>query len=123
MERKKGSNDWPSKNSRKTTRNRIHENPDICRLNDAIAVGSLAPSEILSNAGTSMNRIQYLTVDDTSVSYHIPKRTLERMRRDGSGPRYHKCGKKILYRLDDIECWLAGRAFLTTAEARKAGVR
>jgi hypothetical protein len=70
-----------------------------------------------------MHDIHYLTANDTSASYHIPKRTLERMRRDGTGPRYVKAGRRILYRLNDIESWLAGRAFQTTAEARKAGVR
>ena len=40
------------------------------------------------------------------------------MRNAGSGPRFAKTGKKILYRLQDVEAWLAERSFSSTAEAK-----
>ena len=46
-------------------------------------------------------------------------KTLERMRNAGSGPRFAKAGKKILYRLHDVEAWLEERSFSSTAEAKQ----
>jgi hypothetical protein len=45
------------------------------------------------------------------------------MRADGTGPRFSKAGKKVLYRLADVEEWLAQRSFSTTAAAKRQMAR
>lgn len=35
------------------------------------------------------------------------RRTLQRMRQDGSGPAFHRIGGSILYKIDDIEAFEA----------------
>ncbi len=61
---------------------------------------------------------QWLTQDQLAARLDLSQRTLERMRNAGSGPRFAKTGKKILYRLQDVEAWLAERSFSSTAEAK-----
>ena len=70
-----------------------------------------------------MIETRYLTPEEAEACYHIGVRTLERMRREGRGPLFVKAGRRILYRIDDVENWLAGRSFTTTSEARRAGIR
>ena len=43
-------------------------------------------------------------------------RTLERWRSTGTGPRYIKVGRRVVYRLADLEVWLEQQAREHTAE-------
>jgi Helix-turn-helix domain len=52
----------------------------------------------------------------------ICKRTLERLRLTGGGPSYIKCGRKVIYKPADLDAWLNGRSFASTAESRAAGI-
>ena len=49
----------------------------------------------------------------------VSERTLERMRAEGSGPRFSKAGRRVLYRLEDVEGWLETNSFGSTVEARQ----
>ena len=49
----------------------------------------------------------------------VSERTLERMRTEGSGPRFSKAGRRVLYRLEDVEGWLETNSFGSTVEARQ----
>lgn len=52
----------------------------------------------------------------------ISQRTLERMRVQGTGPRYLKAGpgkrSRVLYRYADIIAWLEQQSFGSTSEYR-----
>ena len=63
---------------------------------------------------------QWLTQDQLAARLNISQRTLERMRNSGTGPRFSKVAKTILYREADVEEWLAERSFGSTAEAKRA---
>lgn len=67
--------------------------------------------------------MMYLTSLEASVIMRISNRTLERMRVEGSGPRYIKVGPgkraRVLYRQSDIDAWLAQYSFGSTSEYRK----
>lgn len=39
----------------------------------------------------------------------VDVKTLERWRREGSGPAFVRAGRQIRYRTEDIEEWLAAR--------------
>jgi hypothetical protein len=45
-------------------------------------------------------------------------RTSERRRQEGTGPDFVKVGKRVLYRLSDVEDWIRRNTFTSTAEAR-----
>jgi helix-turn-helix protein len=53
---------------------------------------------------------------------HASPRTLERWRVDGDGPPYFKLGPglraKVLYRLSDLDAWLARFRYNSTSEYR-----
>ncbi len=65
----------------------------------------------------------WLTQKQVANHLDISQRTLERMRTDGSGPRFSRAGKRILYRSDDVETWLREHSYVSTAEAKHPGIR
>jgi len=54
-----------------------------------------------------------LTPKDCENIYGLNPGTLANMRFHKIGPRYYKLGKKVLYRVEDIESWLARNVVLT----------
>ena len=48
------------------------------------------------------------------------KRTWERKRQEGNGPRFITVGRRVLYRQSDIEEWLRQNTFASTTEAAAA---
>jgi hypothetical protein len=50
-------------------------------------------------------------------------RSLERMRLDGTGPRFAKAGRRVLCRVDFVDNWLETRSFLSKAQAKAARAR
>lgn len=62
----------------------------------------------------------YLNSQEAADILRISIRTLERMRVEGSGPRYLKAGggtrSRVLYRLADLDAWLQSRSFNSTSE-------
>ena len=58
-----------------------------------------------------------LTVSEAARLLRLSKRTLERYRVSGLGPKYLKCGRCVRYRVSDIETWLADRTVTSTSEA------
>lgn len=60
----------------------------------------------------------WLTQKAVSTKLNISERTLERMRHEGTGPPFTKAGRRVLYRANLVERWLADHSFASTAEAR-----
>ena len=58
--------------------------------------------------------------DSLEEEFGPSKRTWERMRQEGTGPRFTMVGKKVLYRHEDVEEWLQQNTFISTAEAKAA---
>lgn len=48
----------------------------------------------------------------------VSERTLERWRVEGTGPSFVKAGRRVLYRREDVEKWLAESARHSTSEVR-----
>ncbi len=57
-----------------------------------------------------------LTQQRLSNLINVSERTLERWRVEGSGPTYVKAGRKVLYRPDDVDGWLAASRRKSTSE-------
>jgi predicted DNA-binding transcriptional regulator AlpA len=52
----------------------------------------------------------YLTEAEVSTRYKVSKRTLQRWRVTGDGPRFVRLGpRRIVYRASDIEAWTAAQ--------------
>jgi Helix-turn-helix domain len=57
-----------------------------------------------------------LTTHGAAIFLKVSKRSLERWRLSGLGPRYLKMGKCVRYRLTDLEAWIASRLIRSTSE-------
>ena len=64
-----------------------------------------------------------LTPKQLARELYQSERTLERWRQNGTGPRYIKCGRKILYSRSAIDEWQKSREFESTAAAKMAGCK
>lgn len=53
--------------------------------------------------------IRHLHQVELAERWRISPRTLERWRWEGKGPRYLKLGGRVVYRLEDIEAFEAGK--------------
>jgi hypothetical protein len=50
---------------------------------------------------------RFLVEKELAERWSKSRRTLQRMRVDGSGPAFHRIGGSILYKIDDIEAFEA----------------
>ena len=63
----------------------------------------------------------HLRPEDLSARWHITTRTLDNWRWRGEGPRYLKIGgRRVVYRLEDIEAYEVGQLHLAEPESGKA---
>lgn len=64
--------------------------------------------------------LTFLISSEAAAALRISRRTLERMRVDGTGPRYIKAGpgkrSRVLYRQADILSWLDAQTYGSTSE-------
>lgn len=62
----------------------------------------------------------FLISTEAADLLRISRRTLERMRVDGTGPRYLKVGpgkrSRVLYRQSEVLAWLEKQTYASTAE-------
>jgi excisionase family DNA binding protein len=57
---------------------------------------------------------------DTAQAAHyvgLSRRTLEKMRVAGGGPKFRKHGRYVRYHIDDLDDWSAARARRSTSDA------
>ncbi len=62
----------------------------------------------------------YLTQQEAAAYLRLSPRTLERHRVEGTGSRFVKLGRRVLYRRSDLDAWAERRTFASTAEADAA---
>ena len=64
--------------------------------------------------------LTFLTSVEAADLLRVSRRTLERMRIEGTGPRYLKVGpgkrSRVIYRQTDIITWLDRQSFASTSE-------
>lgn len=58
----------------------------------------------------------FLSNSEAAVFLKLSPRTLEKMRVIGGGPRFRKFGRRVLYKLRDLEQWADGRACDSTSD-------
>jgi len=65
-----------------------------------------------------------LTTKEAAYWLNISAKEMERMRREGRGPRPAKLGHKIVrYPIEELQKWVAGRMVSNTAEGRALNQR
>ncbi len=63
-----------------------------------------------------MTSTVFLTPNETAKILRTSVRTLERTRLEGTGPRFVKFGRRVLYRPEDVAIWADEHAVRSTAE-------
>jgi hypothetical protein len=65
---------------------------------------------------------EYVGEDGLADRYLIPARTAQRWRASGEGPPFVRLGRRrVLYRVADVEAWLAARTFKSRADELSYG--
>jgi hypothetical protein len=59
---------------------------------------------------------QYLTNDEAAELMKLSPRTLEKLRVLGTGPRFRKFGRRVVYDVADLVTWSNERVFDSTAQ-------
>jgi hypothetical protein len=59
---------------------------------------------------------KFLDAADASRYLNLAVQTLARLRCEGGGPVFCRAGRRIVYRVEDLDSWLAGRRFRSTSE-------
>ena len=71
----------------------------------------------------SASAMTFLTTIEAAALLRVAKSTLERMRVQGTGPRYLKVGpgkrSRVLYRQVEIDIWLEKQSFGSTSEYQR----
>lgn len=60
--------------------------------------------------------MEYLLPKEAAAVVRLSARTLERLRLSGTGPRFVKAGRRVLYRRADIDAWAETHTFASTSE-------
>jgi excisionase family DNA binding protein len=62
-----------------------------------------------------------LTTHEASDYLRLSPRTLERLRVEGTGPKFVKIGRCVRYIKSNLDDWLAARSVRSTSEANEVG--
>jgi excisionase family DNA binding protein len=62
-----------------------------------------------------------LTTHEASDYLRLSRRTLERLRVEGTGPKFVKIGRCVRYIKSNLDDWLAARSVRSTSEASEVG--
>jgi excisionase family DNA binding protein len=60
-----------------------------------------------------------LTQRQCAELLRLSERTLERLRGQGTGPKFARMGRSVRYQQSDVEAWLASRIVGSTSEDRR----
>lgn len=61
-----------------------------------------------------------LNATEAARQLSLSTSTLAKMRLYGTGPAYIKLGRRVLYRVEDIQVWIADNRFNSTSEYSEA---
>jgi excisionase family DNA binding protein len=62
----------------------------------------------------------YFTQAEAAQYTRLSPRTLERMRLNGTGPKYTKAGRRVIYSREAIQLWLEKRTYQSTSDVAAA---
>ncbi len=58
----------------------------------------------------------YLNCEQAGAHLNLSPRTLEKLRTIGGGPRFRKLGRRIVYKIVDLDAWAESRACESTSD-------
>jgi excisionase family DNA binding protein len=85
---------------------RPHHHDEVCAMDDDIA-----------RAADAKKGSPFLTTDQAAHYVGLSRQALEKMRRQGRGPRFRKHGRYVRYHIADLEDWSNAHRKNTTSES------
>ena len=70
----------------------------------------------IARAANAKKGSPFLTTDQAAHYVGLSRRTLEKMRTAGGGPRFRKHGRYVRYHIDDLDAWSAEHGKTSTSE-------
>jgi excisionase family DNA binding protein len=77
----------------------------------------------ISRAANAKKGSPFLNTDQAAHYVGLSRRTLEKMRTAGEGPRFRKHGRYVRYHIDDLDAWSLGQGKASTSDAGTKGAR
>ena len=65
----------------------------------------------------------YLNCEEAGAHLNLSPRTLEKLRTIGGGPRFRKLGRRIVYKIVDLDAWAESRACESTSDPAYTALR
>jgi hypothetical protein len=79
--------------------------------------GDRMPENLTSSAAA------YLNSEQAGAYLNLSPRTLEKLRTIGGGPRFRKLGRRIVYKVADLDAWAESRACDSTSDPTYTALR
>jgi excisionase family DNA binding protein len=70
----------------------------------------------IDRAANAKKGSPFLNTDQAAYYVGLSRRTLEKMRTAGGGPRFRKHGRYVRYHIDDLDAWSAESGKSSTSE-------
>jgi excisionase family DNA binding protein len=67
--------------------------------------GTIAMDDAIERAADAKKGSPFLTTEQAAYYVGLARETLEKMRREGRGPRFRKHGRYVKYHIDDLDTW------------------
>ena len=97
--------------------NRHERRREAAEAPEEKAEGSLKFDSFIGAAESRATAAEYVDEAGLSEKYLIPPRTAQRWRASGAGPPFIRLGpRRVLYRIADVEAWLATRTYRSRAD-------
>ena len=93
------------------------------RLRLLTPTAAFAPPDGRTTASALPDPDALLSEAQTCALTGLAERTLQRKRLDGTGPRFVRLGRRILYRRNDVLAWIAANTHDSTSAATVAAQR
>jgi hypothetical protein len=101
----------------KAAPNRRRRKAAPVRHSEKAAEGPLESGTFIGAAESHATAAEYVDEAGLSEKYLIPPRTAQRWRASGAGPPFVRLGpRRVLYRIADVEAWLATRTYRSRAD-------
>lgn len=70
----------------------------------------------IARAANAKKGSPFLNTDQAAHYVGLSRRTLEKMRTAGGGPRFRKHGRYVRYHIDDLDAWSEAHGKTSTSE-------
>lgn len=87
-----------------------------------VSDSSLSEDDAMDKSGSPAGD-RYLTNAEAAALLKLSPRTLEKLRVNGGGPRFHKFGSRVIYARADLDAWASERICESTSDARYSAIR